>query len=162
MPTTNEAMVRYREIFNQVEDKLESCSDNDVERTLRGRTLEKIIKLAMIHAWTKHQLSPVLDVDSFNWAYDFLTRLDDAYLEAVFENIHRNDVERNARRFINVIIAAGANGITRDALSKASAWLRTNERASMLTELEQHGTIVRGMIGTELGFIHKQFLAQPE
>ena len=82
------------------------------------------MKLALIVAVGRDPAKPEIDLSAADWAIDFVRHYARQTMEAVERHVADTETEAHLKRLKEVIRAAGANGITKSEITRASQWLK--------------------------------------
>jgi hypothetical protein len=102
--------------------------------TVLGRNAEKLNKLAMVYAWSLDPVNPVVTVEAVKWGIEML-RYGDACVEwGVHNKLHAGEVDADNKEVLNMIIDAGANGISAREFIRRTPRLR-DSRTKIIDDL---------------------------
>jgi len=144
-----------------IEDEFERL--NDLERSptwaqkpgaaLHGRVAELGHKLALIYAWSRNQVVPVIDGEAMAWGLG-LARFSAERLAWYAERrlpVSASGHEKELLRTLEVIRQAGAGGIPRAVLIRRTR-LPARRLDEVLDALRQGGEVVEGEIGRSTAY----------
>ena len=69
-------------------------------------------------------------------------------MEAIERHVADTETEAHLKRLKEIIRAAGAKGITKSEITRASQWLKARDRDEILLTLIESGDITTGMRDT--------------
>jgi hypothetical protein len=69
-------------------------------------------------------------------------------MEAVERHVADTETEAHLKRLKEIVRAAGARGITKSEVTRASQWLKARDRNEILETLIESGDITTGMRGS--------------
>jgi hypothetical protein len=141
--------------FSPAAQKLLDAAKKDIERKLDrtgdsltggvwARSLSHIEKIALTV-----EDRPVISRESAEWAIDLVMRLSAAMSAAFKLRVSDSAIEKTKKRVLQVIAAAGVDGIGTNLLTRKTQFLRDKrERDAVLCELEHSGQVTTIMENT--------------
>ncbi|MBF0263147.1 MAG: PriCT-2 domain-containing protein, partial [Magnetococcales bacterium] len=106
-----------------------------------ARVWEHAAKVAMIRAVAANPSSPVIRRQDAHWAIALVRYSVNTMIQDVEHHVADNLIEQNHKRVLEIIRAAGRNGVTKTDLGNKSRFLTRRERNEILAELEDDGII---------------------
>lgn len=113
-----------------------------------ARIGENALKLALIVAVGRDPARPEIDITATDWAIGFVQNYARRTIEAVERHVADTEVEAHLKRLKEIIRNAGAKGITKSEITRASQWLKSRDRNEILETLIESGDITTGMRGS--------------
>ena len=113
------------------------------------RTMEKIARLALIHAWTKDWMRTVISADSILWAAR-MTRLAESTLIDRCPMIHTRDdkYEKAYAAVMKTILESGTEGVLHSALARKHH-LQKSVFESILDMMKASGLVAMTNVGSQ-------------
>lgn len=100
-----------------------------------GRQTEMTKKLAMIHAVGRNYAAPMIEEKDVQWAYDTVRQLIAYTVYKMSINAAGSEHEADSQRVMQVIRAAGDDGVTKSQITRATRKLKPYERDQILQDL---------------------------
>lgn len=147
VPMTDEARVRFKRLSDELTDELRAAAGTAFTAIL-ARIGENACKLAMIVAVGRDPAHPEIDITATDWAIGFVQHYARRTIEAVQRHVADTEIEAHLKRLKEIIRAAGAKGITKSEVTRASQWLKARDRDEILGTLIESGDITTGMRDT--------------
>ncbi|WP_412507307.1 PriCT-2 domain-containing protein [Roseovarius sp. SYSU LYC5161] len=147
VPMTDEARVRFKRLSDELTDELRAAAGTAFTAIL-ARIGENALKLAMIVAVGRDPAHPEIDITAADWAIGFVQHYARRTIEAVQRHVADTEIEAHLKRLKEIIRAAGAKGITKSEVTRASQWLKSRDRNEILETLIESGDITTGMRDT--------------
>ena len=147
VPMTDEARARFKALSAELTVELRAAAGTAFTAIL-ARIGENALKLALIVAVGRDPAKPEIDLSAADWAIDFVRHYARQTIEAVERHVADTETEAHLKRLKEVIRAAGANGITKSEITRASQWLKSRDRDEILLTLIETGDVTTGMRGS--------------
>ncbi len=147
VPMTAEARARFKLLSAELTEELRAASGTAFTAIL-ARIAENASKLALIIAVGRDPARPEIDITATEWAIDFVRHYARLTMEAVERHVADTETEAHLKRLKEIIRAAGAKGITKSEVTRASQWLKSRDRDEILLTLIESGDITTGMRGS--------------
>jgi hypothetical protein len=144
---TDEARVRFKRLSDELTDELRAAAGTAFTAIL-ARIGENALKLAMIVAVGRDPAHPEIDITAADWAIGFVQHYARRTIEAAQRHVADTEIEAHLKRLKEIIRAAGAKGITKSEVTRASQWLKSRDRNEILETLIESGDITTGMRDT--------------
>ena len=107
-----------------------------------------LLRRALIVAVGNDPVAPVITIDDADWAIAFVRHYAQRAMDAVDRHVADTETEAHLKRLRELIRAAGAKGITKSEITRASQWLKSRDRDEILLTLIESGDITTGMRDT--------------
>lgn len=119
------------------------------QSALLARVWEHVARVAMIHAISLDPIQPVIGLASVQWAEEIVGYCIDTMIKESNRNVSDNDQEMQTKRVLRIIRQAGAKGISRRSLTRAT-WFLGNDRRrdEVLAELRNAERIIQSVAQT--------------
>ena len=147
VPMTGEARARFKALSAELTEELRAAAGTAFTAIL-ARIGENALKLALIVAVGRDPAKPEVDLTSADWAIDFVRHYARRTMEAVERHVADTETEAHLKRLKEIIRAAGAKGITKSEITRASQWLKSRDRDEILLTLIESGDITTAMRDT--------------
>jgi hypothetical protein len=147
VPMTEDARARFRLLSAELTGELRAASGTAVTAIL-ARIGENALKLALIVAVGRDPTKPAIDLSAADWAIDFVRHYARQTMEAVERHVADTETEAHLKRLKEIIRAAGAKGIAKSEITRASQWLKSRDRDEILLTLIESGDVTTGMRGS--------------
>ncbi|NRP31879.1 MULTISPECIES: DUF3987 domain-containing protein [unclassified Aliiroseovarius] len=147
VPMTEEARARFRLLSAELTGELRAASGTAFTAIL-ARIGENALKLALIVAVGRDPTNPAIDLSAADWAIDFVRHYARRTMEAVERHVADTETEAHLKRLKEIIRAAGAKGIAKSEITRASQWLKSRDRDEILLTLIESGDVTTGMRGS--------------
>jgi hypothetical protein len=147
VPMTDEARARFKALSAELTEELRAAAGTAFTAIL-ARIGENALKLALIVAVGRDPAKSEIDLSAADWAIDFVRHYARQTMEAVERHVADTETEAHLKRLKEVIRAAGANGITKSEITRASQWLKSRDRDEILLTLIETGDVTTGMRGS--------------
>lgn len=147
VPMSEDARVRFKLLSAELTEELRAASGTAFTAIL-ARIAENASKLALIIAVGRDPAAPEIDLSAAEWAIDFVRHYARLTMEAVERHVADTETEAHLKRLKEIIRAAGAKGITKSEVTRASQWLKSRDRDEILLTLIESGDITTGMRGS--------------
>ena len=147
VPMTEEARARFRLLSAELTGELRAASGTAFTAIL-ARIGENALKLALIVAVGRDPTKPAIDLSAADWAIDFVRHYARRTMEAVERHVADTETEAHLKRLKEIIRAAGAKGIAKSEITRASQWLKSRDRDEILLTLIESGDVTTGMRGS--------------
>ncbi|UYP69685.1 YfjI family protein [Thalassobacter stenotrophicus] len=147
VPMTEEARARFKLLSAELTGELRAASGTAFTAIL-ARIGENALKLALIVAVGRDSTNPAIDLSAADWAIDFVRHYARQTMEAVERHVADTETEAHLKRLKEIIRAAGAKGIAKSEITRASQWLKSRDRDEILLTLIESGDVTTGMRGS--------------
>ena len=147
VPMTEEARARFKALSLELTGELRAAAGTACTAIL-ARIGENSLKLALIVAVGRDPARPEIDLTAADWAIDFVRYFAQRTMAAVERHVADTEVEAHLKRLKEIIRNAGAKGITKSEITRASQWLKSRDRNEILETLIESGDITTGMRGS--------------
>ena len=147
VPMSDAARVRFGELSDALTGELRAAAGTAFTAIL-SRIGENALKLALIVAVGRDPVRPEIDITAADWAIDFVRHYAQRTMEAVDRHVADTETEAHLKRLKEIVRAAGAKGITKSEVTRASQWLKSRDRDEILLTLIESGDITTGMRGS--------------
>ncbi|WP_420567737.1 PriCT-2 domain-containing protein [Thalassovita sp.] len=144
VPMTEDARARFKALSAELTEELRAARGTAFTAIL-ARIGENALKLALIVAVGHNPKQPEIDLTAANWAIGFVRHYAQRTMEAVDRHVADTETEAHVKRLKEIIRAAGAKGITKSEITRASQWLKARDRDEILLTLIESGDITTGM-----------------
>ena len=144
VPMAEDARDRFRGLSAEITAELRAAAGTPFTAIL-ARIGENASKLALIVAVGRDPVAPVIGLEDAVWAIDFVRHYARRTIDAVERHVADTETEANVKRIKEIIRLAGAKGITKSELTRASQWLRARDRDDILLTLIESGDVETGM-----------------
>lgn len=147
VPMSEDARARFRQLSVELTQELRASAGTAFTAIL-ARIGENAMKLALIVAVGRDPARPEIDITATDWAIGFVRHYAQRTMEAVERHVADTETEAHLKRLKEIIRAAGAKGITKSEITRASQWLKSRDRDEILLTLIVSGDITTGMRGS--------------
>ena len=147
VPMTEEARARFRQLSIELTEELRAAAGTAFTAIL-ARIGENALKLALIVAVGRDPARPEIEITEAEWAISFVRHYAQRTMEAVERHVADTETEAHLKRLKEIIRAAGAKGITKSEITRASQWLKSRDRDEILLTLIESGDVTTGMRGS--------------
>ena len=147
VPMTEEAKARFAALSLELTAELRAAIGTPFTSIL-ARIGENALKLALIVAVGRDPAQPEIDSTAADWSIEFVRHHAQRTMEAVERHVADTETEAHVKRLKEIIRAAGATGITKSEITRASQWLKSRDRDDTLVTLIESGDITTGMRGS--------------
>lgn len=147
VPMTEEARARFKVLSVELTGELRAAAGT-AGTAILARIGENALKLALIVAVGRDPARPEIDITATDWAIGFVQNYARRTIEAVERHVADTEVEAHLKRLKEIIRNAGAKGITKSEITRASQWLKSRDRNEILETLIESGDITTGMRGS--------------
>ena len=110
-----------------------------------ARIAENAAKVALIRAVSADPMAPVIRGEDAEWSIAFIRSCADRTMTEVERRVADNDVERNHKRVMEIIRAAGPAGLTKNDLVRRTQFLDKRPREEVITSLVEAGMVATAM-----------------
>lgn len=139
--------MRFKRLSDELTDELRAAAGTAFTAIL-ARIGENALKLAMIVAVGRDPAHPEIDITAADSAIGFVQHYARRTIEAVQRHVADTEIEAHLKRLKEIIRNAGAKGITKSEITRASQWLKSRDRNEILETLIESGDITTGMRDT--------------
>ena len=140
VPMDAEATAAFRELSCHITGRLRD-SRNTPFTSILARIGENAAKVALILAVSADPVGPVVRGGDADWAIRFVGTCADRAMAEIDRHIADNDTERNHKRLLEIVRAAGAVGLTKSELIRRSQFLDRRQRDEVIAVLVEAGMI---------------------
>lgn len=147
VPMTEDASARFRQLSIELTEELRAAAGTAFT-AIPARIGENALKLALIVAVGRNPAHPEIDITAADWAIGFVRHYAQRTMEAVERHVADTETEAHLKRLKEIIRAAGATGIAKSEITRASQWLKARDRDEILLTLIESGDITTGMRGS--------------
>lgn len=144
VPMAAPAAECFRQLSIEITRELRAAAGTPFTAIL-ARIGENARKLALILAVGRDPVSPEIGLEETEWAIAFVRHFARRTIEAVDRHVADTETEANLKRLREIIRAAGARGITKSEITRASQWLKARDRDEILLTLIESGDVVTAM-----------------
>ena len=144
VPMTEESRARFKALSLELTGELRAAAGTACTAIL-ARIGENSLKLALIVAVGRDPARPEIDLTAADWAIDFVRYFAQRTMAAVERHVADTEIEAHLKRLKEIIRNAGAKGITKSEITRASQWLKSRDRNEILETLIESGDITTGM-----------------
>ena len=144
VPMTEDARARFQHLSLVLTEELRAAAGTAFTAIL-ARIGENALKLALIVAVGRDPARAEIDITATDWAIGFVRHYAQRTMEAVERHVADTETEAHLKRLKEIIRAAGAKGITKSDVTRASQWLKSRDRDEILETLIESGDITTGM-----------------
>jgi hypothetical protein len=138
------AQERFRALGQEITGQLREARGTPFTSIL-ARISENAAKIALIKSVSRDPVSPVISDADAQWAIAFVRHCAERTMIEVERNVADNETERNHKRVMEVIRAAGEAGITKSNLIRRTQFLDKRQRDEVITTLIEAGLIDTAM-----------------
>ena len=147
VPMTEEARARFRQLSIELTEELRAAAGTAFTAIL-ARIGENALKLALIVAVGRDPARPEIEITAAEWSITFVRHYAQRTMESVERHVADTETEAHLKRLKEIIRAAGATGIAKSEITRASQWLKARDRDEILLTLIESGDITTGMRGS--------------
>lgn len=110
------------------------------EKAVHNRAAESAYKLALLHALSMQR--DCIDADSAEWGCALAHHCIGLILHLAEDMLWENQTDKDRKRVLGVIRAAGESGLTQTALSRAARWLKRKELEEIVQDLQEQELVI--------------------
>ncbi|MBF0424145.1 MAG: PriCT-2 domain-containing protein, partial [Magnetococcales bacterium] len=140
VPMSPEAVVLFEELNVIVTGQLRRSKGSPYSSIL-ARVWEHAAKVALIRAVAADPSRPIIRGSDALWAIALVRYSVNSMIQDVEYHVADNLIEQNHKRVLEIIRAAGRQGISKTSLGDKTRFLTRRERNEILAELEDDGII---------------------
>ena len=144
VPMSEDARARFRQLSVELTQELRASAGTACTAIL-ARIGENALKLALIVAVGRDPIAPQIDITATDWSIGFVRHYAQRTMEAVERHVADTETEAHLKRLKEIIRTAGAKGITKSEITRASQWLKSRDRNEILETLIESGDITTAM-----------------
>ncbi|MEO5375098.1 MAG: PriCT-2 domain-containing protein [Alphaproteobacteria bacterium] len=144
VPVDTQARHAFRLLSREATVRLRQTRGTSVTPII-ARIHENAAKVALVRAVSADPVAPVIRGEDAEWAIEFIKFCAERTLTEVERHIADNDTERNHKRVMEIVRAAGPTGITKSDLIRRSQFLDKRARDEVIASL-----VEAGLIGTAI------------
>lgn len=144
---TDEARARFKALSAELTEELRAAAGTAFTAIL-ARIGENALKLALIVTVGRDPAKPEIDLSAANWAIDFVRHYAQRTMAEVERHVADTETEAHLKRLKEIVRNAGAKGITKSEITRASQWLKSRDRNEILETLIESGDITTAMRDT--------------
>ena len=148
VPLSDEARARFRELSAGITAELREARGTAFTALL-ARVAENAQKLALIIAVGRDPENPEISSSDADWAIGFVRHFTSQARAAIERFVADNETEAHHKRLKELIRAAGAAGMTKSQITRASQWLKARDRDEILMSLMDSGDVVSQVVSTK-------------
>ncbi len=147
VPMDDDAQARFDALGDEITLELRA-SAGTFHTPILARIAENAAKVALVLAVGRDAAQPVIRLEDALWAIDFVQHFARRTIDAVERHVADSETEAHLKRVREIIRRAGAAGITKSELTRASQWLRARDRDDILLTLVESGDVITVAQGT--------------
>lgn len=134
--STDDANELINQYFHELADRRLQLTkeSNSYLSDIISKNREKLLKFAMVHAFSSNPASPVITGSSIRWARAVL-KLSDATVELAVSKMCENGQQRDVNKIYEFIKRAGKDGATATAITGSVVSIKKKERDSIIEDL---------------------------
>lgn len=140
VPMDDEAQARFDTLGEEITAELRAAAGT-FQTPILARIAENAAKVALVLAVGRDSVHPVIRLEDAVWAIDFVRHFARRTIDAVERHVADTETEAHLKRVREIIRKAGAAGVTKSELTRASQWLRARDRDDILLTLVESGDI---------------------
>lgn len=133
------------EVWKRIAKEADALYDNDkageMERSLWGRAVEQVMKLALLYALSVDLKNPVITVAAIEWAWRFVKAVQDRMICMARDYVSVDEMDDQVLKALRKIRDAGKDGIKHSDLMK-NMHVSSKKMNEVITTLEERGDIV--------------------
>lgn len=137
---TEEARAHFRALSTEITAELRAAAGTPYTSIL-ARVAENARKLALIVAVGRDPRAPSICLQDAVWSTDLVRHHARRTIEAVERHVADTETEANVKRLREIIRRAGAEGIAKSEITRASQWIRARDRDEILLTLIESGDV---------------------
>ncbi|PRX29936.1 Protein of unknown function [Meinhardsimonia xiamenensis] len=141
VPMHEDARARFDTLGDEITAKLRAAAGT-FQTPILARIAENAAKVALVLAVGRDAVRPVIRMEDAVWAIEFVRHFARRTIDAVERHVADTETEAHLKRLREIIRKAGAAGMTKSELTRASQWLRARDRDDILLTLVESGDIV--------------------
>ncbi|MBF0629243.1 MAG: PriCT-2 domain-containing protein [Magnetococcales bacterium] len=145
VPMLPEAAILFDALSETITAQLRR-SRGSLYSPILARVWEHAAKVAMIRAVAANPSAPVIRRQDAQWAIALVRYSVNSMIQDVEHHVADNLIEQNHKRVLEIIRAAGRNGVTKTDLGNKSRFLTRRERNEILAELEEEEIVRSGQV----------------
>lgn len=140
VPMDDDAQARFDALGEEITAELRAAAGT-FQTPILARIAENAAKVALVLAVGRDAVHPVIRLEDAVWAIDFVRHFARRTIDAVERHVADTETEAHLKRLREIIRKAGATGVTKSELTRASQWLRARDRDDILLTLVESGDI---------------------
>lgn len=140
VPMDDDAQARFDALGEEITAELRAAAGT-FHTPILARIAENAAKVALVLAVGRDPVHPIIGVEDAGWAIDFVRHFARRTIDAVERHVADTETEAHLKRLREIIRKAGAAGVTKSELTRASQWLRARDRDDILLTLVESGDI---------------------
>ena len=144
VPISDDARARFSALSTEITAELRAAAGTPYTSIL-ARVAENAAKLALIVAVGRDPHAPSIRIEDAVWSIDFVRHHARRTIEAVERHVADTETEASVKRLREIIRKAGAGGITKSDITRASQWIRARDRDDILLTLIESGDVTTAM-----------------
>jgi hypothetical protein len=141
VPMDEDARARFDALGDEITAELRAAAGT-FQTPILARIAENAAKVALVLAVGRDAVQPVIRMEDAVWAIEFVRHFARRTIDAVERHVADTETEAHLKRLREIIRKAGAAGMTKSELTRASQWLRARDRDDILLTLVESGDIV--------------------
>ena len=140
VPMDDDAQARFDALGEEITAELRAAAGT-FQTPILARIAENAAKVALVLAVGRDAVQPVIRLEDAVWAIEFVRHFARRTIDAVERHVADTETEAHLKRLREIIRKAGAAGVTKSELTRASQWLRARDRDDILLTLVESGDI---------------------
>ncbi|GIX15399.1 MAG: hypothetical protein KatS3mg118_3358 [Paracoccaceae bacterium] len=140
VPMDEDARARFDALGDEITAELRAAAGT-FQTPILARIAENAAKVALVLAVGRDAVQPVIRLEDAVWAIEFVRHFARRTIDAVERHVADTETEAHLKRLREIIRKAGAAGMTKSELTRASQWLRARDRDDILLTLVESGDI---------------------
>lgn len=113
--------------------------------SILARVAENAAKVALVRAVSLDPAAPTIRVSDAEWAIAFVRHFAERTIVEVERNVADNETERNHKRVLEAVRAAGMEGLTKSDLIRRTQFLDKRQREEVMASLVEAGLVATVM-----------------
>jgi len=113
--------------------------------SILARVAENAAKVALVRAVSLDPAAPLIRVGDAEWAIAFVRHFAERTIVEVERNVADNETERNHKRVLQAVRAAGTAGLTKSDLIRRTQFLDKRQREEVMASLVEAGLVATVM-----------------
>ena len=119
VPMSPEAEEEARKVSDESDARYEKAAGDAMEESVWGRSVELVLKLALLHAISADIERPVISVEGVRWAWALVKAIQGRMLQMARDYAATNETDEKVLAAIRLIRKAGDAGVMRSKV----AWM---------------------------------------
>ena len=109
--------------------------------SILARVAENAAKVALVRAVSLDPAAPTIKVGDAEWAITFVRHFAERTIVEVERNVADNETERNHKRVLKAVRAAGTAGLSKSDLIRRTQFLDKRQREEVMASLVEAGLV---------------------